>query len=143
MKWRSLWYVLGVAMIAWGARGLLTTTSTRQLIHAGRLVVLDVGGHDGVFAPLAFVLGLASQRLLPLSWRAPVRIGLAFGGLLVILAMPVILSDHRGRTSSSLPLPYERNLVILLGFVALGVVASIGVRAIRARAQSRTPAPQS
>lgn len=137
-RWRWLWYGLGIGMIAWGARGLMMTTSTRQLIHAGRLVVLDVAGHDGLFAPIAFALGLASQRL-PHALKAPVRVGLALSGVLVLLAMPLILSDRRGgRNASILPLPYERNLAILIGCVALGVAASV----ILARVRSRTRAPQ-
>ncbi len=139
-RFRWLWYAPGIAMIAWGVRGLMTNTSTTALLHTLRLVVLNVGGHDVLFAPLAFALALLTGRL-PAVIRTPVRVGLAIGVVLTMLALPVILSDHRLRSPSVLPLPYERNLGILLGLVATAVVVSVVVRALRARALSRTPAP--
>jgi hypothetical protein len=141
MRLKSLWYVLGIGMIAWGAKGLLDNTSTKALIHALRLVVVDVIGHDGLFAPVAFVTALLTQRLLPPMVRTPVRVGLAISGVLVLLAMPLILSDRRLRTPSVLPLPYGRNLAILLAIVLAGVLVSVVVTALRSRAAEPSQMP--
>lgn len=135
---RWLWYLLGMGMIGWGAKGLVDHSTTGQLLHTGRLFVLALGGHDAVFAPVAFVVGYLTQRVLPPLIRTPVRVGFAVGGVLVLLAVPLIRSDHRLRNPSILPLPYERNLLLLLGGVAVGILVSIAVQLIRARAQSQT-----
>lgn len=139
-RYRWIWYGGGLAMIAWGIRGLLQHTSTRGLTHAMRFAVIGLAGHDAVFAPAAFVLGYAAARLVPLRVRPPVQVGLAMSGVLVLLALPMIRSDHRQRTSSILPLPYERNLAILLALVLLGVVASIVVRVGQDRRLTRAAA---
>ena len=143
MRARYLWYVVGAAMIGWGGRGLLRHVSTAQLIHAGRLVVLDVGGHDGVFAPLCVVAGLVTERLAPRAFRTPIRIGLGISLVLVVLALPSITSEHRLRNPSVLPLDYESNLALLLGLVAVGVVVSGTVRLARERSRTRSrPRPE-
>jgi hypothetical protein len=141
-RWRWIWSALGVGMMAWGVWGLVTHTSTTALVHAARLFVIDVVGHDGLFAPVAFLVAWSTQRLLPPVVRTPVRTGLAVGGLLVLLAMPLILSDHRLRSSSVLPLPYGRNLAVLLVGVAAGVAVGVAVNSVRATLLSRSRAPR-
>lgn len=143
MRARLLWYVVGAAMIGWGARGLVQHVSTTQLLHAGRLVVLDVGGHDGVFAPLCVVAGLLTERLAPRAFRTPLRIGLGVAVVLVVLALPSITSEHRLRNPSVLPLDYESNLAVLLGLVGAGVLVSGTVRLARERSRNRSrPRPE-
>lgn len=124
-------------MLGWGVQGLLQSVSMTQLVHAGRLFLLALGGHDGVFAPLCVVAGVVTERLAPRVLRTPLRVGLGFAVVIVVLALPSITSAHRLRNPSVLPLDYERNLAILLGLVALGVLVSAGVRLARER--SRTP----
>lgn len=141
MKARYLWYVLGVALISWGAQGLLLHVSTRQLLHAGRLFAVSLAGHDGVLAPLSILVGAATARWMPRVVRTPLRVGLGFSVVLVVLALPSITSEHRLRNPSVLPLDYERNLALLLGLVALGVVISAGVRLARERGRTREHPP--
>ena len=140
-RYRWLWYAAGVAMIGWGARGLIGHVSTTGLTHTGRLFAIDIVVHDGLFAPVAFVVAYLTQRILPPLVRTPVRVGLAFGGVLVLLAMPVLLSDHRLRSPSVLPLPYGRNLIILLSGVLAGVIVSVAVNLVGARARKPAPPP--
>lgn len=144
MRLRHLWYVLGAAAVGWGARGLVQHVSARQLAHAGRLLVLDVAGHDAVFAPLCVLAGLVTARVVPSALRVPLRVGLAAAAVLGALALPSITSEHRLRNSSVLPLDYERNLALLLGLVAVGVAAGAVVNVLqdrrrRAAERSRTP----
>jgi hypothetical protein len=139
---RWLYYAAGAAMIGWGVYGLETHTSTTGLVHALRLMVLDVGGHDAVFAPVAFVLALLTQRLLPAWLRTPIRVGLAIGAVLILLALPEIRSPNKGRNSSILPLNYGRNLGVLLALVLVGVAVATVVNLVRHRRSvgtGRTP----
>ena len=130
---RYLWYVLGAGMIAFGLRGLLLHVSMPQLLHAARLLVIDVAGHDGLFAPLCVGAGVATARFVPRAARTAVRVGLALAVVLVLLALPSITSEHRLRNPSVLPLDYERNLGLLLGLVVVGVVTSTAFSAVQRR----------
>lgn len=139
---RRLWYVLGLAMIAWGTRGLVTSSSTTSLIHTGRFFVAVLVAHDGFFAPAAFGVGVVLSRGVPEVVRSPARVGLAVATVLVMLALPLVVSPNRLRSPSVLPRDYERNLLVLLGIVALGVGVSSAVAFVRARhaaEPSRTP----
>jgi hypothetical protein len=139
---KRLWYVLGLAMIGWGLRGLVTSTSTMSLLHTGRFFVVGLIAHDGVFAPAAFAVGVFLSRVVPRAVRTPVRVGLAMAAVLSLLALPVIMSPNRLRSPSVLPRDYEHNLLVLLGIVVLGVVLSSAVAVLRQRraaVPSRTP----
>lgn len=141
-RFRWFWYAGGLAMIAWGALGLWQHGSTRDLTNALRFAVVGLAGHDAFFAPVAFVVAYATARLLPTVVRTPVRVGLAISVVLLFLAFPMIRSDNRLRSPSVLPLPYERNLAILLGLVFLGVVVGILAKVRQQRRISRVAAPE-
>lgn len=133
MKARHLWHVLGAGLLLWGFRGLLLDVPHAQVLHAARLLVIGVVGHDGFFAPACAALAVLTARAVPAVARTPVRVGLAFSVLLVLLALPSITSEHRLRNASVLPLDYERNLGLLLLAVAAGVALSVGLRLAWAR----------
>ena len=137
MRSRRAWYVLGLALIGWGVSGLLVHTAPAQLLHAARLLAVNVIGNDGIFAPLCVGAGLVTERLAPRFLRTPLRIGLGFAVVFVVLALPNITSEHRLRNPSVLPLDYEHNLMFLLGLIGLGVLVSGGVRLATERSRTR------
>jgi hypothetical protein len=146
--WRGRWilYALGTGMIAWGLRGLYVNTSHKALLHTVRFMVIGIIAHDGILAPSVFVLGLLAVRVLPQPAKLPAQVGLLVGGVLTILAIPVIRSPRRTDNTSINPLPYERNLTILLTGLAVGVLSAIVIRVWRdrhprngAEANSSTP----
>jgi hypothetical protein len=140
VRLKHLWTVLGLGMVAWGAWGLVTSTSTRSLLHTGRFFVVGLAAHDGAFAPAAFAAGVLISRFVPRVVRTPVRVGLALAAVLTMLALPLILSTNRLRSPSVLPRDYERNLLVLLGLVAAGVVVS-GLCAVIRQRRAATPSP--
>jgi hypothetical protein len=142
LRARLPWYLLGLAMLAWGIRGLLLHVPPKPLLHAGRLVVLDVGGHDALFAPACVLAGLLTGRFAPRVLRTPLRVGFGFAVVMVVLALPNITSEHRLRNPSVLPLDYERNLGFLLGMIAVGVLLSAGLQLARERRRSRARPPR-
>lgn len=129
-------------MVAWGVRGLLTQVSSPDLLHAARLAVLAVAGHDAAFAPLCVLVGAVTGRWAPSAVRTPLRVGLGLAVVLVVLALPSITSANRLRNPSVLPLDYGRNLAVLLGLVALGVVVSAARGLARERRRRSAPPPR-
>ncbi|MET9930432.1 MULTISPECIES: hypothetical protein [unclassified Streptomyces] len=97
---------------------------------AGALVV-----HDGVVAPLVLTLGLLiAERPERGLWRGV----LVVSGSVVLVALPLLLRPGPPPNPSALPLPYGRNLVIVLAVVAVGAVVLRLVRPWRQRSQRRT-----
>lgn len=136
------WYAVGSLLLLWGLRGLVLHVHTAQLVHAARLVLLDVGGHDAAFAPACALVGWATARWLPPVARTPVRIGLCLVALFVLLALPSITSAHRLRNPSVLPLHYEQNIGLLVGLVVVGVLVTVMLRLARARWRKSAPPPR-
>lgn len=140
MKWfRFLIAVAGVGVLGYGLYGLLSEPLIDDplgvLTWAAGAVVL----HDGVWLPVACVIGALLARD---PW---VRGGLIVAASLTVVALPVVLREDEDHGNASLlPLPYERNLLFLL--LGCAVVTAVGslvryLRARRERGSKRSPAP--
>ncbi|MFD5424980.1 hypothetical protein [Streptomyces sp. NPDC127084] len=88
--------------------------------------------HDGILAPLVLVVGLLLVRR---SERGVLRGALVVAGSLTLVALPLLVRPGEPPNPSALPLPYGRNLVIVLGVVATVAAAGILVRRWRVRRQ--------
>ncbi|MET9696445.1 hypothetical protein ABZY31_05915 [Streptomyces sp. NPDC006529] len=140
---RYLLGALGLVLIAVGVRQVLALPDPLD-------VVIWLGGglvlHDGIIAPLVFLVGLVlaaagsgAVRLAPGRWPGPwsqgtrglVRGALLTGGALVLITLPLLLRPGAPPNSSALPLPYGRNLLIVLGAVLAVTAAAAGYRAVR------------
>ncbi|WP_406064271.1 hypothetical protein OG462_35865 [Streptomyces sp. NBC_01077] len=110
--------------------------------------------HDGILAPLVLAVGLllAGRRVAP--ERGLLRGALIVAGSVVLVTLPLLVRPGEPPNPSALPLPYGRNLAIVLAAVAAatgalylvrrrhGPVRSprVIVRAWRERRQKREPA---
>lgn len=107
---------------ALGALGLLLIAIGGRLV-AGLPDPLDVvvwlGGalvlHDGIIAPLVLAAGLLVAAV---PARGLVRGALITGGALVLVTLPALLRPGAPVNPSALPLPYGRNLLVVLAAVA-------------------------
>ncbi|WP_330333672.1 hypothetical protein OHS33_30760 [Streptomyces sp. NBC_00536] len=131
---------LGLLLIAVGIRQVIALPDPLDVaIWLGGGLVL----HDGIIAPLVLGVGLllaAGARAA--GWSAAarglVRGALLTGGVLVMVTLPLLLRPGAPPNPSALPLPYGRNLLLVLGAVlALTLVAGATLAAGR-RARSRT-----
>ncbi|GAA3231166.1 hypothetical protein [Actinocorallia longicatena] len=138
--YRTLMALAGVAVIGYGLYGLLDDPYIGDpldiAIWAGSGVVI----HDGLWLPLVCLVGAFAVR-------GPVlRGGLIIAASLTVVALPAVLREDDDQGNPTLlPLHYQRNLLILLACVALGTGAAWTfrrLRARRARANRRTPAPK-
>ncbi|MYV65791.1 hypothetical protein GT043_07540 [Streptomyces sp. SID2131] len=123
---------LGVGLIVLGAWLVAAEPASGDVLVwlAGALVV-----HDGLLAPLVLAVGLLiagrSERGL---WRG----ALVIAGSVALVTLPLLLRPGPPPNPSALPLPYGRNLVIVLAAVAVGAVLPRLVRLWRQRSQRRT-----
>ncbi|MEU3726624.1 hypothetical protein [Streptomyces sp. NPDC031705] len=87
------------------------------LVWLGGALVL----HDGVIAPLVLGAGLLVAAG---PGRGVVRGALVTGGALVLVTLPALLRPGAPVNPSALPLPYGRNLLLVLAGVGLAAGAT-------------------
>lgn len=133
-RWRyaPVLYVVGALTMVGGAVGLVLHL---HRTHPVGTAIYYVGGalaHDLVIAPLVIVAGLVVRALVPSAYRPAVRGGLIVSAVLTLIALPLLLGKGKEADNPShVPLPYGRNLLLILG-VVWGVVALLCVtRALR------------
>jgi hypothetical protein len=115
---RLLLVLAGLALTGFGLHGLLTD---RFLTDPTGVLEWAVGGlllHDGLFVPLACLLGATLAR------STPVRTGLIVATAVTAVALPAVLragDDHGNPTV--LALPYLRNWLLVLAAIAAATAA--------------------
>ncbi|MFJ7269951.1 hypothetical protein ACIQV3_25510 [Streptomyces sp. NPDC099050] len=112
----------GLLLIAIGGRLLADLPDPLDvLVWMGGALVL----HDGIIAPLVLAAGLAVAAV---PARGLVRGALLTAGVLVLVTLPLLLRPGAPPNPSALPLPYGRNLLLVLAAVAVaaGVMAAGG-----------------
>ncbi|WP_329090479.1 hypothetical protein OG979_38380 [Actinomadura citrea] len=122
-------YAAGLALIAVGLRGIVDQVPFAQWAKwfAGAAVL-----HDAVLVPAVLAAG-ALTGLVP-AGRRIVRAALVIGACVTVVAIPVVLGyGRRADEPSRLPLPYGRNLGIVLGVIAAAAACALVVRAVTAR----------
>lgn len=123
-------YAAGLALIAVGLRGIVDEVPLAGWAKwfAGAAVL-----HDAVLVPAVLAAG-ALTGLVPAGQRRVVRAALVIGACVTVVAIPVVLAyGRRADEPSRLPLPYGRNLAIVLGAIAAAAACVVVVRAATAR----------
>jgi len=125
--------VMGVAV--WGIlRDRGETDPVGLAIWLGGGVVL----HDFVLAPVVLLLGVGVVRVVPVSVRAPVVVGLISAGTLVLVGVPVVLASRRQVANPTvLPGNYVLGLVGAVATVAVLTAAGVGWIVLRRRRGQR------
>lgn len=131
---RRLGYALGLPFVAFGAYLVLNAAPWPAL----RSVAFWFGGgivvHDALIAPLAILVGALVLRIVPTAARAPVQAALIITGCLAIATFPLVWGQGVDPSvPSQFPLPYGRNLLIVLALVWLVAGAFAIARARRPR----------
>ncbi|MDT9688970.1 hypothetical protein Q5762_11585 [Streptomyces sp. P9(2023)] len=118
-------YVLGALAVAMMGLGAVLVVRTGTVWEVVLWLVGAIVLHDGLIAPLVLGLGLL---LAALPARGTVRAGLIVAGSLTLIALPLMLRPGTAPNPTALPLDYVRNWLVLMGVVALGTGAVLGVR---------------
>lgn len=140
-RWFIPAFVIGWALIVWGAtRALADSRDAHPFALVVHIVTFDLF-HDLVIAPVVVLCGLLLGRIVPKVARGPVRAAAAFSVIVVVFAYPLLRRwGQRPTNSSTLPLPYGRNIVIVVAATWFVAAAVIVWRIVRNRpAVSGTP----
>lgn len=132
-RWRYALVVAGVLLLLYGGVRLVA-----QVPEALPGLVLWMVGivviHDGLLSPLVVGVGWLLARAVPPSGRRYLQAALVVGGLITIVAIPLIARRGTQPPAKALLLQnYGANLAILLGLVAALNLAAYVVTAARDR----------
>jgi hypothetical protein len=122
---------LGIAIMAFGVRGILTHA---RGTHPSAFAVWFVGAdvvHDVLVAPAVLLVGALLARTLPNRWWPPVRAGVLASALVLAVAWAPLRGY--GRTTAAgnesvQPLDYSTAVLTVLAVVWCGVALWLGVR---------------
>jgi hypothetical protein len=118
MKTRTTLIVAGALTMAYAAGGALADPEVALtgvlLFLAGVLIA-----HDAVWMPVVLVAAAALNRIVPPRHRAAARIAAITAAAVTVVALPLVLGFGRPADNpSALPLPYGRNLAVVLLVIA-------------------------
>jgi hypothetical protein len=130
--WRGIgrWLATGagLAVAGYGIAGLVTHSRATNPANSLDWLAAGLLAHDVVVVPATTLIGLALSRLAPRSCRAVLQAALFVSGSVALASFP-LWSGHGGDPGNPSvdPLPYGRNLLIVLG----GIWALAGTVAVR------------
>lgn len=129
MRW--ILGVVGLVAIGYGA---LLALDTKPVLETGFWFVGGTLLHDALLAPVVGLAGWLVVRVVPAVWRAPVAVGAAVTGVLVLLAVPELVRPYPAPDNPGL---HDRNylvaLLISVAVVWLVVIATGITRRLRTR----------
>ncbi|MEU9016921.1 hypothetical protein [Actinomadura sp. NPDC048394] len=118
-------YAGGLALIGYGLSGIVAD------VPVGRWAAWFAGAavlHDGVLVPAVLVAG-AVTGWIPVAYRRVLRGALLVAACVTAVAIPLVLGyGRRPDVPSQLPLPYGRNLAIVVGVIGAVAVAVLAAR---------------
>ena len=128
-RWFWVGLVIGGAIIAYGIRGAYSEPSVLAPPLLLNYVIRSLLAHDVVVAPVVTIGGLVLARFLPSWLRGPVRGGIAISAIVVLFSYPLLKGfGRRPGNSSTLPLDYGRNVVIVLAIIWVSAAVMAAVR---------------
>ncbi|HEX6445672.1 MAG TPA: hypothetical protein VF053_11325 [Streptosporangiales bacterium] len=129
-------YAVALACAGYGVWAIVSTQRPSSLPRTAGWLAGVLVLHDGVLAPALVVAGVLLAHVVPRPARPLVAAGLVVSGLVVLVAAPLVLGlGARAGDPSRLPLPYGRNLVLLLAAVWLAVALIGGLMWVRRSAR--------
>lgn len=123
-------YAAGTALIGYGLSGIVTDVPVRRWAawFVGAAVL-----HDGVLVPVVLAAGVATGWI-PVAYRRVLRGALVVAACVTAVAIPLVLGyGRRPDVPSQLPLPYGRNLAIVVGVIGAVAVAVLAWQAVAGR----------
>ena len=115
---RRVTITIGVALVVVGVREVVDSATWASL---RAMIAWFVGGilvHDLIVVPLTMLAALAVARFVPRTYRSLVQGALGVSAALTLALLPLL--SGQGRTAanpSQQPLPYGRNLALILAIV--------------------------
>lgn len=132
MRTRLALGAAGVALALYGVFRLVTQVPLADLIVLVVWLVLAVAIHDGVLSPAVIAIGWLLNRLVPKRARGHVAAALIGGGLVTVIAIPLIYREgSQPPDKAILRQDYTSNLTVLLAAIAAASLALYAGRVVR------------
>ena len=133
---------LGVLMIGYGAFRILQFPKLSTPKSLAEWLIGAAVLHDGVLAPVVTVLGVLAARFIPGRARAYLQGFFIAAATVSITAWVLIHRENTGSPGNTLLIQdYTRNLLIVIGVLALGALLLYLLRVVRDRRAGSTPRP--
>lgn len=140
LQWRIGLTISGVLLAVYGVGRLLTDIPTHSLLLLAAWMIGAVVIHDGIVSPVVVTVGWLLHRFVAARGRGFVQAGLIMGGLVTIIAIPMIhLRNSQPAVKAILRQNFAGNLTLILGIIAAGTLVAYAIRA--ARDQGNRPVP--
>ncbi len=134
--WRLGLGSVGVLLGLYGVFRLVTTVGFVELLVLAAWLVGAVVIHDGILSPLVVSVGWFLARTVPARARRYLQAFLVVGGLMTIVAIPLILQrDRQPASKALLQQNYGGNLALLLGLAAVVSLVLYAIRVARRTAR--------
>ena len=139
---RRVLYALGTAAVLYGVWGLFATAEKTRPVFAALWFGGGVAAHDGLLVPVVVLVGAAVVRWVPLVARPVVQGALFVSGAVSLVALPLVggFGGAAGNPSAN-PLPYGRNLALVLAVVWAGAAVLVLLRVRRRRREEAAARP--
>jgi hypothetical protein len=126
--------VIGWSIIGLGVYSALADANDSHPLQLAMFVVGFDVFHDAILAPVVLVAAWLIARFVPAITGGPVRMAGAASAIVIAFAAPLVGGFGRRPTNSStLPLDYGRNVLIVIAAVWVLAAVTIVVRIRRAR----------
>jgi hypothetical protein len=131
---------MGLAALGYGVDGLVTMSRATHPPQAARWLIGAVVLHDAVAGPVTAAVGLLVSRVVRAPYRAVVQGAMLVSAAVALASLPLWRGYGGSPDNPTVnPLPYGRNLAIVLGAVWAVAAVLIAVRARRARSGHAVP----
>ena len=128
-RWRIGLLLFGLGVMGVGGVVALTWLHANQYPRVILWLIAALIVHDGIIAPIVFVVSLGARRLsarVPAIVIALVEGALVIVGIVTLLFVPEVIKKSIGTNSSSiLPQNYGLNLVVFYAAIAVLAAAAI------------------
>lgn len=127
----------GVAMLGYGAWGVLHGIHESALESIGRWLLGGLILHDAVLAPIVFITGYIAYRITGPRVRRALAAILLIGGSAALVALPEFLLPPGNTNPTVHPLNYARDFAIVGGSVILAAALYVLLATRRERTVAR------
>jgi hypothetical protein len=125
--------LLGLAALGFGAQQLLTGGNGTRLTSSVPWLVGVLVLHDAVLAPVVAGIGWGLSRRVRGPALAVLAIGLYVAAVLVLVAVPALVTPGVSDNPTAVPRNYSLGLAVLLALDAVGTAGALVILRVRRR----------
>ena len=130
--WRIILAIAGILLGLFGVYRLFTEIPLSGLVALGVWLLAALLIHDGLLSPAVVGIGSLLRRFVPDRGRRYLQAALLMGGLVTVVALPMIyLRGSQPPVKALLLQNYGLNLTLVLGLIAVITLSLYAIRVAR------------